>query len=282
MWSSSTFFTDPLLSPYLFESSSSASTSSNSSSFSTSSTLYSVKVFLGGLPRGTTKVQVLLNFQKYGVVNVEMHGETGNYCFVIFKSESCCQKFIQGCVSSDGDRFFFPFTGDVFSSRKNMVEVKPFKLVDAHYGMCLDSMEAVANDQTIFVGGIPRDTTAETLAMKLEAKFGGVAEVTIDLDSDTMYPRGTAMVMFKAKGAALKAVSSRVFVMKQGRKYRLIELKPFLEMDKPCSICKTDGPAVFCSECIMVMGECCWNAVHIDKMNHKKIGRGTFYTIRCR
>uniref|UniRef100_A0A914PEH0 Cytoplasmic polyadenylation element-binding protein ZZ domain-containing protein n=1 Tax=Panagrolaimus davidi TaxID=227884 RepID=A0A914PEH0_9BILA len=97
-----------------------------------------------------------------------------------------------------------------------------------------------------------------------------------------MYPRGTAMVIFKAKSAALKAVSSRVFVMKQGRKYRLIELKPFLEMDKPCSICKTDGPAVFCSECNMVMGECCWNVQHIDKMNHKKIGRGTFYTIRCR
>uniref|UniRef100_A0AC35G8W9 RRM domain-containing protein n=1 Tax=Panagrolaimus sp. PS1159 TaxID=55785 RepID=A0AC35G8W9_9BILA len=152
----------------------------------------------------------------------------------------------------------------------------------AHYGICLDSTEAVANDQTIFVGGIPRDTTAETLAMKLEAKFGGVAEVSIDLDSDTMYPRGTAMVIFKAKSAALKAVSSRILIMKQGRKYRLIELKPFLEMDKPCSICKTDGPAVFCSECNMVMGECCWNAQHSDKMNHKKIGRGTFYTIRCR
>uniref|UniRef100_A0AC35GXN3 RRM domain-containing protein n=1 Tax=Panagrolaimus sp. PS1159 TaxID=55785 RepID=A0AC35GXN3_9BILA len=171
MWSTSSpppsasfFTTDPLLSPYLFDSlslhprkdhnkndtfcstsstgsrashcenhnkndtfcstSSTGSHASHCESFedsaSTSSTLYSLKVFLGGLPRGTTKVQVLLNFQKYGVVNVEMQGQAGNYCFIIFKSESCCQKFMQRCVSSDGDRLFFPFSVDVFSSRKNM------------------------------------------------------------------------------------------------------------------------------------------------------------------
>ena len=107
----------------------------------------------------------------------------------------------------------------------------------------MDSME-VANDHTIFVGGLPRDTTAETLAMKLEAKFGGVSGISIDLDSDNMYPRGTAVVVFKEK----VFVGSKILVMKQGKKFRLvsftfnfwcscklfqIEMKPFLQAEMP-------------------------------------------------
>uniref|UniRef100_A0A914Y3J2 RRM domain-containing protein n=1 Tax=Panagrolaimus superbus TaxID=310955 RepID=A0A914Y3J2_9BILA len=288
MWSQS----HPLLTPYLFDtttpqkspfsyfcdtsSTCSSETSCSDLSSSSSTSLYSLKVFIGGLPKGATKVQVLLNCQKYGVSDVEMQGHATGYCFVIFKSQACCQKFMRDCVTGSDDRFFYPFVQDVFCSKRNMVEVKPFKLVDARYGL---SVGKATNAQTIFVGGLPRDTTAEQLAMKLEAKFGVVDEVAIDLDSSTMYPRGTAMVVFRKKSCAHRAIAAQTFAIRKLNQYRLIELKPFLEVDKQCSVCRLFCPAVFCASCSKVMCSSCFDANHIDS-NHVKISRGTFYTLR--
>ena len=167
--------------------------------------------------------------------------------------------------------------------------------MDAHFGCSFNSKNLEA--RSVFIGGVPRDTTAEMLAMKLETHFGVVDEVIIDLNQDTMYPRGTTRVAFKYPASASKAIWTQTLVL--NRQHRVvslcmfiftvnatlfqIELKPFLIPHQQCVLCDGYESSVFCPTCMHVMCDSCWELCHMmtpDGHTHKKITRGTFYTPR--
>jgi hypothetical protein len=207
-----------------------------------------------------------------------MRAQAG-YCFVIFKNQILCQNFLSSCMTADNGRQYFSF---FFWGKKHKVEVRPYKLVDAHYGHDLKQPDA----RYIFIGGIPRDTTAETLAMQLEARFGSVTGVKIDLHHETLYPNGTAVAVFGRQHSAEKAIHAQTLVLKKGHHpRRTIELKPFLDNKQICPTCHLVGPAVYCPCCNRVTCEPCWDDFHMfcaDGRSHQKITRGTYYTVRRR
>ena len=88
--------------------------------------------------------------------------------------------------------------------------------MDATYGHVFNI--AGREERSIFVGGVPRDTTAEMLAMNLEPHYGAVEEIAIHLDDKTLYPRGTALATFANPLSAKKAIWSQTLALSHGHR----------------------------------------------------------------
>lgn len=63
--------------------------------------------------------------------------------------------------------------------------------------------------RSVFLGGLPRETTALDLQQLLSV-YGKVTRVVIDLDNMTNYPRGTATVTFERTESVKAAIYARV------------------------------------------------------------------------
>uniref|UniRef100_A0A1I7XFP2 RRM domain-containing protein n=1 Tax=Heterorhabditis bacteriophora TaxID=37862 RepID=A0A1I7XFP2_HETBA len=71
--------------------------------------------------------------------------------------------------------------------------------------------------RTVFVGGVPRPTTATSrlyvfkgeLALLLESRFGPVIYAGVDIDPELRYPKGAARVTFVNNVSYLNAIKGR-------------------------------------------------------------------------
>lgn len=90
------------------------------------------------------------------------------------------------------------------------IEVRPFFLNNAEW----EADEGIPDESfnnTIFLGGVPRDATARQLADTLSV-YGPVSQVNIQLDNRTHYPKGVAIAIFKNKESFKKAIRAKLLL----------------------------------------------------------------------
>ena len=68
------------------------------------------------------------------------------------------------------------------------VQIRPWYIADSHH--CVDPSKPIDPRKAVFVGGVPRPLKASELTEVMTEKYGNVALIMIDSDSDLKYPKG--------------------------------------------------------------------------------------------
>lgn len=140
------------------------------------------KVFVGGLPNSTTQEGLRYYFERFGRVRtVELKydnaGSFRGYGFVLFDDKHTAEK--------------------VFQHKGHEYNGKPID--------CRRPLESGGpndtNDNKVFVGGLPKTCTKQSVEAYFERKFGKVASLQLKYDSDDNF-RGFAFVTFEEPNIA--------------------------------------------------------------------------------
>eukprot|EP00923_Selenidium_pygospionis_P050484 GHVN01087241.1.p1 GENE.GHVN01087241.1~~GHVN01087241.1.p1 ORF type:complete len:390 (+),score=45.69 GHVN01087241.1:40-1209(+) len=150
------------------------------------------KVFVGGLGQGTTTPSLRAFFQQFGgvvdaaVVADKATQRSRGFGFCIFQDAAAAEACLNGRHKIDGVscevRRAIP--------RDDMRDSTPY-----------DSVEQAGK---IFVGGLPEETTEETLRSYFEG-FGPVKQATLMYDKTVHRPRGFGFVIFENSSDTSKA-----------------------------------------------------------------------------
>jgi len=235
---------------------------------------YSRKVFIGGLPFDIEKSQIMDAFTPYGKFVIDWPKRAPQqqvksrdyafpgYVFVIFHEDDAVHKLLAKCFNDKGKYYI------MLSSKQTVdkpVQVRPWHLKDTHH---IPRPRAPLNPRhVVFVGGLPRTTTASELAFVMEQKFGHIAYAGIDIDPELKYPKGAGRVAFCSYKTYIDAMRGRFVVLPSENKQA--EIKPYVVEDQPCDECKgakCDGrfDKFFCDDinCLQYYCEYCWNMMH--------------------
>uniref|UniRef100_A0AC34RNK0 RRM domain-containing protein n=1 Tax=Panagrolaimus sp. JU765 TaxID=591449 RepID=A0AC34RNK0_9BILA len=152
--------------------------------------------------------------------NKDAGKQPSRFCFVEFEDEYQVFRYLIKCQMIHG-RFFNHvklgkkmfqmihgrFLNHVKLGKKMFqVECKPFFIKNSRFG-CDDGHDV--DTRSVFLGGLPRETTAFDLQQLLSI-FGEVTQVVIDLHHSTNYPRGTAVVTFRDVESVKAAIYARI------------------------------------------------------------------------
>mmetsp|Transcript_90345 Transcript_90345/g.292424 ORF Transcript_90345/g.292424 Transcript_90345/m.292424 type:complete len:758 (-) Transcript_90345:182-2455(-) len=140
------------------------------------------KVFVGGLPNSTTQEGLRAYFENFGRVrSVELkYDNTGNfrgYGFILFEDKAVAEKVF----ATKGHEY----NGKSIDCRRPLDSGGPND----------------NNDNKVFVGGLPKTCTKQTVEAYFEQRFGRVASLQLKYDSDDNF-RGFAFVTFEDPAVA--------------------------------------------------------------------------------
>ena len=76
----------------------------------------------------------------------------------------------------------------------HQIQVRPWYIADSQY--LADSSDSLDPRKAVFVGGVPRPLKASELVEVMNEKYGNVAFVSIDCDSELKYPKGESSVLY--------------------------------------------------------------------------------------
>ncbi|TMS37037.1 hypothetical protein L596_004059 [Steinernema carpocapsae] len=232
---------------------------------------FSKKVFLGGLPPDIDENHLNRCFAVFGNHRVDWPHKSDSdyqfppqgYAFVIFEKTSSVVSLLNTCTFVDGK---FILLVSSLSIKNKQVQVRPWLLSDCFY------MYSPASPPdyrlTVFVGGVPRPTTAAQLAALLQSNFGRVLQVTIDVDSHLCYPRGSARVRFAYRHSYMAAVEKRFLPFNDCEPEKSMEMKPFVLDNAKCDKCGNEN-VKFCGsfKCLSYLCSLCWNEAHRNKVH---------------
>lgn len=68
------------------------------------------------------------------------------------------------------------------------MQIRPWYITDSYH--TVDTSKPIDPRKAVFVGGVPRPLKASELAEVMTEKYGNVALIVIDSDSDLKYPKG--------------------------------------------------------------------------------------------
>ena len=215
--------------------------------------IYSRKVFLGGLPWDVNQSYLVQLLQKYGSVKLEIPGKdqkhprvsnisksqersTPGYVYIIYEHESSVQRMLADCrkeVKNGGEHYFYTIfipptntnnnSNFYFNSNMNNkrgkakeVEVIPWNQEDTSYvPQNKTSMLPAKIDAktTIFVGALHGMLNAHGLAKVMNEVFGEVIHAGLDTDK-YKYPIGSGRVTFRNRQSYVMAIKSKFVTIK--------------------------------------------------------------------
>ncbi|XP_043084448.1 cytoplasmic polyadenylation element-binding protein 1a isoform X2 [Puntigrus tetrazona] len=232
--------------------------------------VYSCKVFLGGVPWDITEVDLLNTFSVFGPLKVEWPGKDGKYpccppqgyVYLLFDWEKSVKTLLQACTqqrpqSDDYLEFYYKLP----SRRKHSkVQVIPWRISDNNF-MCCPS-QRLSCIRTVFVGALHGMLNAEGLAHIMDELFGGVMYAGIDTDKHK-YPMGSGRVMFRNQSSYLKAVTAAFVQIKTYKFSKKVQIDPYLD-DSMCQICNSKPGPFFCraQACFKYYCRSCWHWWH--------------------
>ncbi|KAF0986776.1 hypothetical protein HZS_4806, partial [Henneguya salminicola] len=214
---------------------------------------FSRKVFIGGLPRDISIENIEKQFLSFGSHYVDWpNRENENippngFAFLHFDYISSVEK-LHEAVSNGKIRNKYTISSQSIKSKD--VEVKFWKMKDCEY--ISEEKSLINPSYTVFVGALPRTTTASELASFMERVFTNVVYTAIDVD-----------LLYGTKTAYQRALDSHYIDMDlvNNNKKKKIEIKPFLLIEQKCDICplhRTNQQASkFCSRCACFLCESC-------------------------
>ncbi|VIO89865.1 cytoplasmic polyadenylation element binding protein CPEB2, putative [Brugia malayi] len=229
--------------------------------------IFSRKVFVGGLPPDVTANSLSLFFEQFGANTVDWpHRKcTGSdippngYAFVVFMSDRSVEYLVSRCICKQGKLNILLKNG---KKEVKVVQVRPWALSDQVYRVT--DAKPLSDRFSVFIGGVPRTTTASELAMLLQQTIGDVVYVSLEVDAETKYPKGAAQVVFNNRESYLTAIAMRLITLTTIDQVKEIEIKPYLMDFAQCEMCNLADARYLCPElcCLMYMCEPCWTEVH--------------------
>uniref|UniRef100_A0A1I7XPC3 RRM domain-containing protein n=1 Tax=Heterorhabditis bacteriophora TaxID=37862 RepID=A0A1I7XPC3_HETBA len=181
---------------------------------------YSRKVFIGGLPMGLSGEKICEFFSSFGHVTVDWphrerspHLPPHGYAFVVFASTDSVRLLISKCIFMQGKLCIRMFCSSTIGERDKVVQVRPWCNSDRVFYNGGFNYHNLDMRYSVFIGGVPRTTTAAELAYVLQSSIGNVAMVSIEVDYDTEYPKGAARVVFCHRESYVSAVARRHIII---------------------------------------------------------------------
>ncbi|CAD5233425.1 unnamed protein product [Bursaphelenchus xylophilus] len=229
---------------------------------------YSTKVFIGGIPLGTTEAFLRQCFGVYDLCDISWPGKKNfrdsppnGYCFVQFRHNEAVRALLNTCGYRDGKYCFS------LGKRRDLVQIRPWRLADSTYTVSEHWSRFVR--LSVFVGGLPRTLKASELFELVQTRFGNVLHCSMELEFESSYPKGAARVIFSSIDS-YRACASTGHVEHQwypNRHYNVsyVEFKPFVYKNIECENCGNSSLRTeFCTakECLIYYCRLCFNQVH--------------------
>uniref|UniRef100_A0A915PMU2 RRM domain-containing protein n=1 Tax=Setaria digitata TaxID=48799 RepID=A0A915PMU2_9BILA len=178
--------------------------------------MYSRKVFIGGLPHEINPRLITKFFERFGknVVDwphrecCDVKAPPNGYAFVIFNNEHAVRRLI---YASDMKRGRLLVDLKLADNTTKTIQVRPWNL--SFLRCSLVTLTPFLDRYSVFVGGVPRTTTAMELAHLFQQVINNVVEVSLEVEPGTNYPRGSARVVFGTREAYLVALAMRRFTL---------------------------------------------------------------------
>lgn len=255
-----------------------------------STEMFSRKVFIGGLPLCISEMELKQIFGRYGTFIVEwssraselsqtqkimrhnnaMFNTRTGYAFLIYTEEIAVYHLISQCHRV-GPHYYINIAA--YQNRlQKIVQVRPWRLTDTQY--IPNPLSFLNSRNTVFIGAMPRTTTAKELGLALESKFGPVCYVGIDVDTQLNYPKGAARVTFITYKSFIAAIVGRFVDVPNTDGYKSVEIKPYVIKDQMCDncfgkLCMNRPAPYFCSDigCLQYYCEACWDHLHYNGNN---------------
>ncbi|VBB32474.1 unnamed protein product [Acanthocheilonema viteae] len=181
------------------------------------------------------------------------------YAFVVFISDRSVEYLVHRCIYKQGKLNIVLKNGE---KDIKAVQVRPWALKDQVY--YVTGKPLLSDRYSVFIGGVPRTTTAAELAMLLQQTIGDIVYVSLEVDADTKYPKGAAQVVFDSRESYLQAIAMRLITLTTSDQVKEIEIKPYLMDGAQCEMCNISDARYLCPElcCLIYLCEPCWNDVH--------------------
>ncbi|KAI6225240.1 CBR-CPB-1 protein [Aphelenchoides fujianensis] len=241
--------------------------------------MWSRKVFVGGLPLQVLDEELVRVFGPFGSFSIFRPSQTTSfqsrcYCFLVFEQAADVERML-GALENTAGGFF----ADLWAGNRTVkVQVRPFDVLDSKY--VPNPQRPVDLRFTVFLGGIARTTRACELAAAF-AQFGDVAGVSVDLDPEQLYPRGTARVFFSASTGYTRAMRQKMVQMEANGETKTYEIKPFV-YDNYCDNCFSrlivhQKARYFCAavSCLSYYCDACWEQMHKGtRSGHRPFNKG--------
>ncbi|CAF0792826.1 unnamed protein product [Didymodactylos carnosus] len=246
--------------------------------------LLSQKVFIGGVPRFATEIDIHANFERFGTFeiqwpklhgNKEQHRENGFFHIVFHNARSVCT-LLDNCSRHQNNTsvadYFIHF--ETATGSRKTVEVIPWNIGDNNYA--LRPPQQLDSKKTIFVGNLHGTMTARSLWRLMEDLFGGAVYAGVDIDK-YKYPIGSGRVTFDNSSSFLHAVSTAFVDVRTPRFLKRLQIEPHLQY-RFCSLCKTAAGDLFCRNfaCFDYFCLKCWQKIHSQSIvmaSHKAVTR---------
>jgi len=215
--------------------------------------VYSRKVFLGGLPWDVNQHYLVQLLQKYGSVKLEIPGKdakhprvsnicksqersTPGYVYIIYEHESAVQRMLADCrkeIKNGGEHYYYTifipssnnsgnnhyfnsFSSHNKRGKAKEVEVIPWNQEDTSYVPQSKTSilpSKIDAKSTIFVGALHGMLNAQGLAKVMDEIFGDVIHAGLDTDK-YKYPIGSGRVTFRNRQSYVKAIKSKFVTIK--------------------------------------------------------------------
>ncbi|CAD5229679.1 unnamed protein product [Bursaphelenchus okinawaensis] len=229
---------------------------------------YSTKIFVGGIPLGTTDAYLRQCFGAYDLCEVNWPGKkkfgdspANGYCFIQFRHSEAVRALLNSCAYRDG-RYCY-----ALGRRRDMVQIRPWRLNDSTF--TISTLWSRFVRLSVFVGGLPRILKASELYELVQRKFGNVLHCSMELEFETSYPKGAARVIF-GDISSYQAAASAGHIEHQwypNRHYNVsfVEFKPFVYKNIECERCGNSSlKTEFCTgrECLLYYCRVCYEDVH--------------------
>ncbi|MES1904278.1 MAG: Cytoplasmic polyadenylation element-binding protein 1 [Paramarteilia canceri] len=254
---------------------------------------YSKKVFAGGVPWEATEKSIMDAFSNLKSTNSHLNiaieypnklnrMETGNsianyfpgYFYLIFENgekvaealEKCCKNVVS---KNNAERYFFEIKvkNSKISSESEperrpttkKIQFIPFKISDSEWiNYSYTNIENMM-ENTIFVGALHGQLTANLLAKIMQDLFGEVLRVSIDLDK-SKYPIGSGKVTFVDASCLNKALDAGLVDIITEKFQKRIQIDPYLKISGCCMCHSISNPTYFCRDtnCYAYFCKDCW------------------------
>eukprot|EP00794_Sanderia_malayensis_P019598 gene19598-21526_t len=239
--------------------------------------VYSIKVFLGGVPWDITEAGLQQAFRQFGTVKVEWPGKEGKqnrhppkgYVYLLFENERSIKSLLTNCTHdySNGGDWYYKISSRRMRSKE--VQVIPWVLSDSNHAK--NVTQKLDSNKTVFVGGLHGMINAEALAMIMNDLFEGVIYAGIDTDKHK-YPIGSGRVTFNNSRSYSKAVQAAFIEIRTPKFTKKVQIDPYLE-DAMCQTCNNNPGPFFCRDpgCFRYFCRSCWNWHHsIEGLKHHR------------
>ena len=247
---------------------------------------FSRKVFIGGIPSDVDVEQVQEVFGQFGQLEVSWPRSANpkltffpkGFAFLVFREEKSVHRLLSSCGKEEGK--WFLWMGGAELQRKK-VQIRPWDLADNKY--VKEGTLQLDSRKTAYIGAIPRQIKASELAVIVNNFYGGVCQVTIHVDLEFRYPRGSGRVVFANRESYMAAVKDRYVKLRFGKSDKRVEITPFILDNQHCDVCygnMTEGNVApfFCAElaCLRYYCEPCWVVIHAENeyVTHRPFRKG--------